>query len=103
MPQLYDPNGNVIPGTWGPAGVSQSVAYTGTPGVVTNAFATGTRFVRVMLSTAGFIKFGAAPTAAVTDTPMAAAVPQIFAVNESDKCSAIQLASGGTLFVQELL
>lgn len=84
-------------------GTSQNVAYTGTAGVVTNAFGAGTSIVRVVLTTAGFVAFGTGPTATTSDMYMAAGVPEYFGVKKggSYKVSAVQLSSGGTMYVTE--
>lgn len=72
----------------------------------------GSRFVRVMLTTAGFIKIGTrtallTPIATTADIPMAANVPEIFPLGNGAyagefSISAIQSASGGTLYAVEL-
>lgn len=57
--------------------------------------------IKVMITTAGFIKIGPSPTATTADIPMAANVPEFFRFAQGDKVSAIQSASGGNLFVME--
>ena len=50
-----------------------------------------TRFVRLYSDTAGYVKFGAAPTAVTaTDMPIAANAPEIFAVIPGQKVSIVQ-------------
>lgn len=83
-------------------GASQTVAYTGTHGVVATAFGSQTRVVRVYTTTAGFVAFGSAPTATTADIPMAANVPEYFIVSPNSKVSAIQLSAGGNLYVTEM-
>lgn len=83
-------------------GASQSVAYTGTAGTVSNGFGTGVNTVRVVLSTAGFISFGTAPVATTSDMYMPANVPEYFVVTPGQKVSGIQSAAGGTLYVTEM-
>lgn len=61
-----------------------------------------TRFVRVLVTTAAFIRIGVNPTAVAGDYAMAANVPETFAVVPGEKISAVQVASGGTLYVTEL-
>lgn len=82
-------------------GTSQVVAYTGTAGTITNGVGSSTQVVRVWLSTAGYIKIGASPTATTSDIPMPANVPEYFIVSPGDKVSAIQASSGGNLNVTE--
>lgn len=78
------------------------VAYTGTAGT-TSAVAATTTVIRVISTTDCFIEIGAAPTA-VADTGMylPALVPEYFACKGSDKVSAIQVASGGTIYVSQM-
>jgi hypothetical protein len=89
---------------WGTGrlGSHQSVAYTGTAGVITTAFGTGTQKIRVVLTTAGFIKISSSPTATTSDVYMPADSPEYFTVNPGEKVSAIQLSSNGTLHVTEI-
>ena len=87
----------------GRLGTHQSAAYTGTAGVITNAIGTGCHRVRVVLTTTGFIAFGAAPTATTSDHYMVANIPEYFNVRPGEKVSAVQLSSGGTLHVTEIV
>ena len=84
---------------------TQRVAYTGTAGVISNAIADGTEIVRVMLTSDGYIKFGASPTATNADVPMAAFVPEYFVVppGGSMKVSAVQDTANGSMNVTEML
>lgn len=67
-----------------------------------NNDARNTRFVRVLCTTAAFIAVGTAPVAVAGDFPLAANVPEVIPVFPGEKVSAIQVASGGTLYVHEL-
>lgn len=80
-------------------GESVKVAYTGTAGT-TVALPSNTEVVRVIATTDCFIEIGTSPTA-VVDTGMylAALVPEYFSCPGSGKVSAIQVASGGTIYV----
>lgn len=85
-------------------GTHQSVAYTGTAGTISNAVGDNVRAVRVMVTTAAFIKIGSSPTATTSDVPMLTPnVAEIFLINGGEKVSAIQSAAGGNLHVTELL
>jgi hypothetical protein len=88
-------------GPWKP-GATQSKAYTGTAGVIDNPIGSGVTIVRVWLTTAGFIAIGSSPTATTSDIPMPANTPEYFVVPPGSKVSAIQSASGGTLYVTEM-
>ena len=81
-----------------PAG-SKKVAYTGTAGT-TAAISTNANVVRVISTTDCFIEIGTNPTA-VADTGLylPALTPEYFACPEGAKVSAIQVSSGGTLYV----
>lgn len=78
---------------------SVKVAYTGTAGT-TAAVSANAVAVRVISTTDCFIEIGTSPTA-VADTGMylAALVPEYFSCPPSAKVSAIQVASGGTIYV----
>lgn len=55
------------------------------------AFNDKTRFVRLYSDTAGYLKFGANPTAVTaTDMPIAANAPEVFAVIPGQKVSIVQ-------------
>lgn len=60
--------------------------------------------IRVILTTAGYIKISAAGTAATTnDVYMPAGIPEYFACTANSFVSAIQDSAGGTLHVTEML
>jgi len=85
-------------GTPTPA-ASVTVAYTGTAGT-TAAMPAGTNAVRVFSTTDCFIEIGVNPTAvANTGLYLPAFVAEYFQVGAGVKVSAIQVASGGTLYV----
>lgn len=84
------------------AGTSQNVAYTGTAGTITNAVGTYTRFVRIVTTTAAFVKIGKSPTATTSDMYMPAGIPEVFQIGEGEKVSAVQASAGGSLYVTEL-
>lgn len=80
-------------------GASVKVAYTGTAGT-TSALPETTVAVRVISTTDCFIEIGLNPTA-VADTGLylPALVPEYFQAQPNAKVSAIQVASGGVLYV----
>jgi hypothetical protein len=88
---------------WGTArlGTHQSVAYTGTAGTITNGASNGVLKVRVVVTSAAYIKTGASPTATASDVYMAADSPEYFTIAPGEKVSAIQVSAGGTLHVTE--
>jgi hypothetical protein len=80
----------------------QKVAFTGTAGTITNGFGTQTKTVRVIVTSAAFVKIGNSPTATSSDMYMAANVPEYFTVSPGQKASAIQVSAGGDLHVTEM-
>lgn len=78
---------------------SVKVAYTGTAGT-TSAVSANASVVRVIATTDCFIEIGTSPTA-VADTGLylPALVPEYFSCPPSAKVSAIQVSSGGTIYV----
>jgi len=79
---------------------SLTVAYTGTAGT-TSAIPASASVVRVVATTDCFIEITVAGTAAVANTGLylPALTPEYFACPPSSKVSAIQVSSGGTLYV----
>lgn len=80
----------------------QSVAYTGTAGTISNAVGNGCFKVRVVVTSAAFVKIGNSPTATSSDVYMVADSPEYFTITPGMKVSAIQSSAGGTLHVTEI-
>lgn len=87
-----------------PAGSSQTVAYTGTAGTISNAVnANQDTLAYVFCTTAAYIAVGAAPTATTSNgVAIPANIPIILDLRKGEKVSAIQVASGGSLYVSEI-
>lgn len=83
-------------------GTHQSVAYTTSAGTITNAVGSETYAVRVVTTSAAYIKIDNSPTATSSDVYMPADTPQVFTITPGQKVSAIQVSAGGTLHVTEL-
>jgi hypothetical protein len=83
-------------------GTHQSIAYTTVAGTITNAVGDETKAVRVVCTSAAYIKIGKAPTATSSDVYVPADKPEVFRIGAGEKVSAIQVAAGGTLHVTEL-
>lgn len=83
----------------------QNVAYTATAGTIANALQTSTNAVRITVTTDAFVEFvsGSDVAAAATGFFVKANTPTIAArpANKT-KVSAIQSASGGSLYITEL-
>lgn len=88
---------------WGTArlGTHQNVAYTGTAGTIATAIAAGVQKIRVVVTTAAYIKIGGSPTATTSDVYLPADSPEYFTCASGEKVSAIQVAANGTLHVTE--
>ena len=87
---------------WGTArpGTHQSVAYTGTAGTITNGVGVGAYKVRVVCTTAAYVRTDS--TAATTaDLYMPADSVEYFTITPGQKVSALQVAANGTLHVTE--
>ena len=80
----------------------QKVAYTGTAGTISNAVGSQTRKIRLLVTTDAYVTIGKAPSATTNDTYVTGLVPEYFTITPGEKVSAMQVASGGTLFVTEI-
>jgi hypothetical protein len=87
----------------GRLGTTQTVAYTGTAGTIATAIGTGVNKVRVIVTTAAYVKIAVAPTATTADAYLAAGAAEYFTCAPGEKVSAVQVASGGSLFVTEMV
>jgi hypothetical protein len=83
-------------------GTHQKVAFTGTAGTIANGFGAQTKTVRVIVTSAAYVKIGNSPTATSSDMYMAANVPEYFTVSPGQKASAVQVSAGGDLHVTEM-
>lgn len=82
-----------------------SVAYTGTAGSTT-AWPPGPQGVVIWSSTAAYVRVGEGVTATTSDTPIPANTPIPFTVPPTVsgpwRVSAIQVASGGTVYAKPI-
>lgn len=86
-----DTKGHIIQAGVEPNLAVQKITFTGGATATAAAFNAKTRFVRVWSDTAGYIKFGAAPTAVTaTDTPVSATTAEFFGVIPGQKMSIVQ-------------
>ena len=81
---------------------TQSVAYTGTAGTITNAVGNYIQVVRVVCTSDAHIAIAVAPTATTSDLPVKADEVEYFSIKPGQKVSAIQQSAGGTLYVTEM-
>jgi hypothetical protein len=83
-------------------GAHQAKAYT-TSAEIDNAVGAGTNKVRVVVTSAAYIKIGKTPlTATTADVYMPADSPEYFTIRPGEKVAAVQVASGGNLHVTEV-
>jgi hypothetical protein len=81
----------------------QHVAHAGTAGKISNGVGAQCYRVRVWCSTDAYVKIGDSPTATSSDMPMTAGIAETFTITRGQKVSAIQISSGGNLYVTELV
>ncbi len=81
---------------------SQSVAYTGTHGAISNAVGDHINRVRIVCTTSAFIQIAGTPVATTADVYVPGEREQIFTIKPGQKVSAIQHTSGGSLYVTEM-
>ena len=88
---------------WGTAqwGTTQTATYTGTAGTVTNAVSVGCYKVRIIVTTAAFVRAQDTTAASTVDVYMAAGIPEYVTVRPGMKISAVQVASNGSVYVTE--
>lgn len=79
---------------------NQNVVYTATAGTI--ATAVKSTVVRVVCTTAAFIKIGVEAVATVSDTYVASNSPEYFRCVAGDKVSAIRESVSGTLYITEM-
>ena len=90
---------------WGTGrpGLMQNVAYTGSVGQVTNGVTTGVQKFRVVVTTDAFVTTDGSTPSATNGAYVVALSPEYFTVNAGQKPSAVQVSSGGTLYVTEIV
>jgi hypothetical protein len=83
-------------------GTSQVKAYT-TTAAIDNPIGSGVNKVRVVVTSAAYIKIGQSPTATNSDVYMPADSPEYFTIRPGEKVAAVQVSAGGNLHVTECL
>jgi hypothetical protein len=86
----------------GRLGTTQNAAYTGTAGTITNGVGQGIQKVRVVCTTDAFVAIGTSPTATTSDAYVVAFSPEYFTCAPGSKVSAVQVSTGGTVYVTEI-
>lgn len=85
---------------------TQTVTISGSSSATTNALSKNTVVIRVLATTACFIKIDVdTPTATTADIPIAANIPEYFRVDgyKTLKVAGIQSTAGGSLYITEML
>lgn len=84
-------------------GKTQNVAYTGTAGTITNGVSDGVYKLRLLATTDAFVTLdGSTPTSS-NGTYLVASSAEYVTVSPGQKPKAVQVSSGGTLYVTECL
>jgi hypothetical protein len=83
-------------------GTHQSVAYTGTAGTIAVAITTGVQKVRIVTTSAAYVKCGKAVTATTSDVYWPADSVEHVTISAGEVVSAVQVSSGGTLHVTQV-
>ena len=81
----------------------QSIAYTSAAGTISSAVGAHTFGVRVVATTAAYIKISQSPTATTSDVYLPADKPENFVITPGEKVSAVRVTSSGTLHVTEIV
>ena len=79
-------------------GVGEVVAYDAT--TQSAALPTGTKNVRVVLTTAGYVEIGSNPTALTTSFYVPAGVVEYFTASAGDKVAILKVASAGNAYIR---
>ncbi len=82
-------------------GKGQSVDYTGTAGTIANAVTAGVDVVKVNVTSDAYVSVEG--TATTKDCLCIAGNDYYFPIPKNGKVSAVQLSSGGTLYVCEMV
>lgn len=84
-------------------GVQQNVAYTGTAGIITNGVTVGVKMIRVLTTTDAFVTTDGTTPSGTSGAYIVAFTPEYLTVNPGQKPQAVQVTTGGTLYVTECL
>ena len=82
-------------------GTQQNVAYTGTAGTITNGVTAGVTKVRIVVTTDAWVTTDGTTPSATAGAYMVALTPEYVTVRQGEKPKAVQVASGGTMYVTE--
>lgn len=81
----------------------QSVAYTGTAGTIASPVGGQTYRVRILTTSAAYVKVGKSPTATTSDVYWPAGIAEDRVIAPGESVSAVQVSAGGTLHVTEII
>ncbi len=83
-------------------GTTQTISVVASSAAVSNAFGSGTEFLRVVSTTNCHITFAATPTATTSLAYLPAGEIEIIKVSPGEKIAAIRTSGDGTLYATEL-
>lgn len=86
----------------GRIGPSRSVAYTGTAGA-TSAISSETYKVRVLVTTDAFVTTDGSTPSATAGAYVVANSPEVFTTTPGQVVKAVQVSTGGTLYITEFI
>lgn len=81
---------------------TQKVTTSGTSAATSNAIGNGIYVVRLVCTEECYIAIGASPTATANDFLLPADTVEYFGIRGGQKVAALQVSTGGTLFVTEM-
>ncbi|MGB1650978.1 MAG: hypothetical protein ACPHEP_08120 [Acidimicrobiales bacterium] len=90
-------------GNYRPAGATQTITTSGTSAATSNGVGAQVSDVLITASQDCYIAFGAAPTATATNGVfLLKDWPTYFSIHGGEKVAALQVSTGGTVYVSEL-
>lgn len=82
-------------------GATQSVAFTATPGIVTNGVSAGVNRLRLLVTADAFVTTDGTVPSATNGTYVVAFQPEYVIVSSGQRPSAVEVSAAGTLFTSE--
>ena len=87
----------------GRLGTAQNVAYTASAGTITNGVSSGVSKVRILTTTDAYVTTDGSTPSSTSGAYVVALNPEAFTVSPGQKPKAVQVSSGGTLYVTEFV
>jgi hypothetical protein len=86
----------------GRIGVTQSVAFSATPGAVTNGVSIGVTKVRILVTADAFVTTDGTTPSATNGAYVPGLSPEYFTVTQGQKPAAVEVTASGTMYVNEI-